>query len=198
MNATRCTVLPLTAARPNRSGIWWTTMVTAMPARKPVMIGAERSSAIHPRRSSHTSATNTPTATARIPTRSTYWANQPAPGAQPRRRTAGRSSSPRRPTSADWIPKSRTAPCRRRMRKSPCIGGIAASREVASCSGTAITSSVSAASKSAGAHDRLYPRNDEKSTTVGSNRPSRSLNARQHDAFIIVHSDERSTDRDPD
>ena len=47
-------------------------MTTATPARKPVMIGAERNSAIHPRRRSQTSATNTPTATARIPTRSTY------------------------------------------------------------------------------------------------------------------------------
>ena len=36
------------------------------------MIGAERNSAIHPRRNSHTSATNTPTITERTPTRSTY------------------------------------------------------------------------------------------------------------------------------
>jgi ABC-type iron transport system FetAB permease component len=46
-------------------------MITATPARKPVMIGAERKSAIQPRRSSPMRATITPTITARIPTRST-------------------------------------------------------------------------------------------------------------------------------
>ena len=45
-------------------------MITAIPARKPVMMGAESSSAIHPSRASHTSATSAPTMTARIPARS--------------------------------------------------------------------------------------------------------------------------------
>jgi hypothetical protein len=67
----RLRVEPLTDARPNRSGSWCTTMITATPARKPVMIGAERKSAIQPRRSSPMRATITPTITARIPTRST-------------------------------------------------------------------------------------------------------------------------------
>ena len=47
-------------------------MITAIPARKPVMMGADSSSAIHPSRASHTSATSAPTITARIPTRSWY------------------------------------------------------------------------------------------------------------------------------
>ena len=45
-------------------------MITAMPARNPVMIGADSSSAIQPRRASHTMATSTPTITARIATSS--------------------------------------------------------------------------------------------------------------------------------
>ena len=35
----RCKVVPLVAGRPNKSGSWWTTMMTATPARNPVMIG---------------------------------------------------------------------------------------------------------------------------------------------------------------
>jgi len=65
----RCAVEPLVAGRPKRSGNWWTTMITATPARNPVMMGADRSSAIHPRRRMPTRATRTPTITASNPTR---------------------------------------------------------------------------------------------------------------------------------
>ena len=46
-------------------------MITATPDKKPVTMGAERNSAIHPRRRMPTSITMRPTITARIPTRST-------------------------------------------------------------------------------------------------------------------------------
>ena len=46
-------------------------MMTATPDMKPVTIGVERNSAIHPRRRMLTSMTMSPTITARIPTRST-------------------------------------------------------------------------------------------------------------------------------
>ncbi len=45
------------------------------------MIGADSSSAIHPRRNSQTSATSTPVITARIPTRSMYRAEPEAASA---------------------------------------------------------------------------------------------------------------------
>ena len=44
-------------------------MITATPARNPVMIGAERKSAIHPSCNRPTSATSTPTQTASNDTR---------------------------------------------------------------------------------------------------------------------------------
>src|SRR5450631_690136 len=71
---------------------------------------------------------------------------------------------------------------------------MSARREVASCSGTAITNSVSAARTSAGTHDRRYPRNDEQNTSAGTSRPARSLTL-PNMALIIVDQPERSTDR---
>ncbi len=65
--ATRWMVVPLTEGCPMKSGSWWTTMITATPPMKPVMIGVERNSAIQPRRKSPISATMAPTVTARIP-----------------------------------------------------------------------------------------------------------------------------------
>src|SRR5450432_4384282 len=62
---------------------------------------------------------------------------------------------------------------------------MAASREVASCSGIAITSSVSAASRSAGSHDRRYPRNDEKNTTAGGNGTARPLTLANMTLIIV-------------
>ena len=47
-SVTRCTVEPDTEPTPKRSGSWCTTMITATPARNPVMIGAERKLAIQP------------------------------------------------------------------------------------------------------------------------------------------------------
>ncbi len=46
-------------------------MITATPDRKPVTMGVERNSAIHPSRRMLTSITMSPTMTARIATRST-------------------------------------------------------------------------------------------------------------------------------
>lgn len=53
-------------------GSWCTMMMTPIPAMKPVMIGAERKSAIHPRRSSPTPATSRPVTTAVAATRVRY------------------------------------------------------------------------------------------------------------------------------
>ena len=50
-----------------------------------------------------------------------------------------------------------------------------ANRDVASCSGTAITSNVTAASTSACTHDRRYPRKEEKTTNGRPTRPARYL-----------------------
>ncbi len=63
-SVTRCTVDPDTGGRARRSGSWCTMMITATPPRNPVMMGAERKSAIHPSRNRPTTATSTPTVTA--------------------------------------------------------------------------------------------------------------------------------------
>lgn len=65
----RCVVEPLGEGSLSRSGNWWTTMMTATPGMKPLMIGADRNSAIQPSRSSPTAITGAPTRTARTATR---------------------------------------------------------------------------------------------------------------------------------
>src|SRR5450755_2674281 len=50
-----------------------------------------------------------------------------------------------------------------------------ASLDVASCSGTAITSNATAASTSAATHDRRYPRREEKTTNRRVTPPARHL-----------------------
>ena len=67
----RCSVEPLVGGRPSRSLNWETMMMIATPARKPVMIGSDRSSAIQPKRRIPTRATRTPTSTATNPTKAT-------------------------------------------------------------------------------------------------------------------------------
>lgn len=52
----------------------------------------------------------------------------------------------------DPIAANKTLPAMKA--KKPVIGGIPANRDVANCSGTAITNSVTAASRSADSHDR--------------------------------------------
>ena len=68
-SATRCTVDPDPEGSAKRSGSWCTMMITPTPARNPVLMGAERKSAIHPSFSNPTSATSTPTVTASNDTR---------------------------------------------------------------------------------------------------------------------------------
>lgn len=68
-STTRCTVVPDTDGSANRSGSWCTMMITVTPARKPVMMGADRKSAIHPSRNRPTMVTITPTETASSDTR---------------------------------------------------------------------------------------------------------------------------------
>ncbi len=71
---TRCTVVPDTGASAKKSGSWCTTMITATPPRNPVMMGADRKSAIQPSRNRPTTATSTPTVTASSDTSAMYCA----------------------------------------------------------------------------------------------------------------------------
>ena len=70
-NPMRWVFEPPVEGSPRKSGSWWITMMTATPDRKPVTMGVDRNSAIHPRRRRLTSITMSPTITARIATSST-------------------------------------------------------------------------------------------------------------------------------
>ena len=133
-------------------------MITATPAKNPVMIGIERKSAIQPSRSTPIASTIPPVTRAVSDVRAmalgdpatARWATAAAKSG------AIVESAPTETTGLD--PRRKNAIVAATKAQSAVAAGIPANRDVASCSGTAITKRVRPASTSGPIHARLYPR----------------------------------------
>src|SRR5665213_1907684 len=156
---------------PNALGSWCTMMMTPMPARNPVTMGSDRKSAIQPRRRSPTPNTTSPVTTAVTATSSKYRVVER--GAS-RRRTTAKSGAmvESAPTDMTGFEPTTTKTIVAVMNAIiATYAGTPASRDVASCSGTAIASKVTPARNCPETFARVTPLNVSRSPLPASRRP---------------------------
>src|SRR5665213_1375098 len=156
---------------PNALGSWCTMMMTPMPARNPVTMGSDRKSAIQPRRRSPTPNTTSPVTTAVTATSSKY---RVVEGGASRRRTTAKSGAMVESAPTDMMGFEPTTTKTIVAVMNAIIAtnaGTPASRDVASCSGTAIASKVTPARNCPETFARVTPLNVSRSPLPASRRP---------------------------